>query len=321
VLPANLGLPWTDPANQSPLEQLLASIASKIAGRPVTVRCEGDYDWSVLAAQNKFDPVAETGWVPSPPYYAATNRFVSSATMMELSPGVCLHLQQFAQAAIKPTKCQATTSEDVTVTRQRLVTRYRVVKVTKPTRINGRLHKVGIWKIPYQVKVPYTVTTTKDVLAPPAPCFLGTPYAEGASGVCWQVPDQTGVKQKSCFDVTANPDNPFWSEYSAYGFAIKTVAHEAIHLWQDQAGALVPADAIIEAQANCSGLQWMYDVATALGDTPDDAQAIATFEWLVEYPGAMLYGDSFAKQHPYWSADCKPGGALDIRGDKTGFCP
>jgi hypothetical protein len=319
VLPADLGLPWTDPAHQSPLEQLLAPIASKIAGRPVTVRCEGDNDWGLLAAQEKFDPAAEAGYVESPSYYVATNRLVSSALGMELSPGTCLNLQLFAQAAVKPTKCQATTTEPVTVTRQRLLTRYRVVTLKKPTRLDGRLLKPGVWKIPYQVKVPYTETTTRDVLAPPAPCFLGTPSTSG--GWCWSVPDQAGVPQKSCYVVNAAPPEPYWSSYYRYAAALGTLAHESIHLWQDQAGSLVTPDALVEAQATCSAMQWLTYVATQLGATPDDAQAIATFYWTIRYPNYRLLTDAYSLSRPYWSADCRPGGALDIRSDTSGLWP
>ena len=44
TLPTGSGLPWSDPQHQGPLEQLAGRIARRIAGRPVTVRCEGDTD-------------------------------------------------------------------------------------------------------------------------------------------------------------------------------------------------------------------------------------------------------------------------------------
>ena len=319
VLPPDLALPWTDIHHQSALEQLLAPIASKIAGRPVAVRCEGDTDWVTLAAQRNFDPNDEAGYVDSGSYYVATNRFASSATMMELSSTVCSYLQKFAQATVKPTKCQATTSETVNVNRQRLVTRYRLVKVTTPTRINGRLYKAGRWKIPYQVDVPYSVAESRDVLATPTPCFLGTPTTTG--GWCWEVPTESGAPEKSCYEVAATPPDPYWSEYSRYASAIGTVAHESIHLWQTQAGYRAPSDALVESQATCSSMQWLPHVAVQLGATPDDALAIATYYWRIRYPGYLSLKSDYAKSHPYWSADCKPGGALDIRGDKSGFWP
>lgn len=318
VLPPNLALPWADVAHQSALEQLLTPIASKITGRPVAVRCEGDTDWNMLVVQRNIDP-GHLGYVDSGRYYVATNTYVSSAIMMELAPQTCWYLQQFAQAAVKPTKCQATTSETVNVTRQQLVTRYRVVKVTKPTRVNGRLYRAGTWKIPYKAKVPYTVAESHDVLAPPAPCFLGIPAT--SSGLCWTVSTESGTPEKSCYEVTANPPGPYWNEYSKYVDALDTIAHESIHLWQAQAGFRVPSDQLVESQATCYGMQWLTYVAVQFGATPDDAQAIATYDWKIEYPGYLSVTSEYAKSHPYWSADCKPGGALDIRGDKSGFWP
>ena len=62
-----------------------------------------------------------------------------------------------------------------------------------------------------------------------------------------------------------------------------------------------------EAKADCYGMQWMPYVAEQLGDTPDDAQAIARWFWDKVYPLSR-------PTHPeYWSADCRPGGALDAR--------
>jgi|tagenome__1003787_1003787.scaffolds.fasta_scaffold20700804_2 hypothetical protein len=57
-------LPWASGAETSPLEALAGRIASTISGREVTARCEGDYDWGLLAAQHGFDPSAELGYVP-----------------------------------------------------------------------------------------------------------------------------------------------------------------------------------------------------------------------------------------------------------------
>jgi hypothetical protein len=318
VLPSNLGLPSSDPAHQGPLEQLLARIASHIAGRPVTVRCEGDHDWSVLAAQQSFDPSVEAGYVDFS-RSLATNRFVSSATTMELSPGVCSYLQSFAQASVKPTKCQASTASTAQVTRFHVVTRYRVVTLSKPTVIDGRLLKPGVWKISSQVKAPYTVAQPQNALNPPAPCFLGT--STTSTGVCWRVPTASGTREDSCYDVTARPSGAYWSDYSAYASALATVAHEAIHLWQVQAGAVVPADSLIESQATCSSMQWLPYVATQLGDTSNDAQAIADFYWKVRYPSYRSLTDAYSKTRPYWSADCRAGGALDIRSDKNGLWP
>jgi hypothetical protein len=48
VLPNTLDLPWTNPTHESDLELLLSRIASEIAKKDVTMRCEGDTDWRKL---------------------------------------------------------------------------------------------------------------------------------------------------------------------------------------------------------------------------------------------------------------------------------
>jgi hypothetical protein len=62
--------------------------------------------------------------------------------------------------------------------------------------------------------------------------------------------------------------------------ALLTLAHESIHLQQATAGAVVPADSLVESQAECSGMQWTARVAEQFGDSPDDAQSIADYFWL-----------------------------------------
>ena len=44
-------LPWTNPEHQSDLELLLSKIASQIAKKDVTIRCEGDTDWRKLVTE------------------------------------------------------------------------------------------------------------------------------------------------------------------------------------------------------------------------------------------------------------------------------
>jgi hypothetical protein len=318
LLPPDLGLPWTDPAHQSPLEQLLAPIASKIAGRPVQVRCSGTTDWNALAAQRNINPAAEVGWVDAQKYSPATGRFLTSAVRMELSMDVCLPLQVFAQAAVKPTRCQPeiTQTTDTTVLRTVIETTTRTF--TRPTRVNGRLYPRGTWQIPVKRRVATTVATSQKVLGASAPCFLGIPAPVGTSRLCWNLPTPSGTTEQDCFAVTSTFYDPaYWTAYSNHAFALWTLAHEAIHLLQFQGGAPVPGNATLEAQPDCSGMQWVYDVALALGDAPDDAQSIATFVWKVKYPFKLTLTDSHAKQYPYWSADCVPGGALDIRPDKS----
>lgn len=103
----------------------------------------------------------------------------------------------------------------------------------------------------------------------------------------------------------------FWANYSTYAVAILTLAHESIHLQGIVGGTLANGvgvgDRQAEAKADCYGMQWMPYVAEQLGDTPADAQAIASYFWDKIYPLDR------AASPAYWSGDCRPGGALDIR--------
>jgi hypothetical protein len=97
----------------------------------------------------------------------------------------------------------------------------------------------------------------------------------------------------------------YWDAYGAYSNAILSLAHESIHL-QANAGDLY--DPLGEAKASCWGMQMMPLVAQELGASPDDAQAIATFYWDVIYPDYKS-----GAYTNYWSAECRAGGAMDIR--------
>lgn len=288
--------PGSDPNHATPIELLASQIASHIAGRSVTVRCWDAGGWTTLATAHGFDPGHELGFVASQPYWLLTGTFVSSATTAELSPAACSALQQFAQATTKPTKCQVTTSNYVDVTRTRTVTRWRVVRV-----------KGKVKKIPYQAQVTYTETVLQSGLGPPTPCFLGEPSSAGANRVC------AGWPPNPCFSAATNEPSTYWQSYDQLVEGIATLAHEPIHLWQIQSGYRVPSDSLVESQATCAGMQWIPYVAEQLGDTADDAQAIADFYWLIDYPGMKNATTSYEQTHPYWSADCVPGGALDIR--------
>ena len=169
------------------------------------------------------------------------------------------------------------------------------------------------------MNIAYSISEPKDVLGAPAPCFLGTLATSG--GWCSTVPTVSGSPQQSCYETTVNEPTGYWSNYFGYAWALDTLAHEAIHLWQDQAGAPLPANALVESQAACYSMQWLPYVATQLGDTPDDAQAITDFYWKIAYPSYLSLTSAYAASRPYWSSDCAPGGALDIRSDKTGIRP
>ena len=292
---ADVAAPGSDPAHQTPLELLASEIASHIAGVGASVRCEDSGTWAAVASSDGVDPNEALGFVSAPSdYYPSTDTWASSSTLIELSPTACTALQQFAQATTKPTECRATTNSYVTTTKDRFVTRW------KRTRVKGVLK----W-VKRRVLLPYKVTTLEHSLAPPAPCFVGAPSLSG--GVC-----AADVVPTACF-ATVLQDDAYWQTYDDFAQAIMTLAHEPIHVWQDQEGQPVPSDSLVEAQATCSGLQWMPYVAERLGASPDDAQSVADYFWKVAYPGMRNPTDAYSQSHPYWSADCFPGGKLDVR--------
>lgn len=222
----------------SPLEQVAGAIASTIAGRVVSVRCESDDDWTSLAGAGRFQPTSVLGYVS----------FVNGLPVdyTELSPAICRSLQTFAAASTKPTKCAPKTAPQVA--------RTRVVTV-----INGK--KVVRWK---------TKTVQSVPLGAPAPCFAnGKQLAQG---------------------------NAFWNAYFDTAEALQTLVHEAIHLRGDG----------VESHAECYGMQYLASAAQQLGDTADDATAIA--RWYA----TKLYPLRQTQTPDYWSADCRENGALDL---------
>jgi len=111
----------------------------------------------------------------------------------------------------------------------------------------------------------------------------------------------------------------YWATYAVDAIAILTLARESIHLGGIVGGTLsnglAVGDPQAETEADCFGMQWMPYAAEQLGDTPDDAQAIARYFWDKVYPLSL-------PSHPeYWSADCRPGGALDTRPPGTTAWP
>lgn len=288
---ASGALPWTDPNHQSALENLAGQIASRIANRSVSVRCEGAYDWQTLATQRGFDPRYELGYVEYTWFTRGGVPF-GNATISgfaELSPDVCLPLQNFAVAPAKPTKC----SQPITQTVTKLTT--QSVQEKRKVRVRVTVRGKKVWRT-----VTKTVTVTKQV----------------PTQVDQQVP---GPLAPCLANSTMLPvsDSTFWPSYQGYAMAMFALAHEAIHLGGAVGGRLssgyLVGDQQAEAHANCYGLQWIPWVATQLGDTPDDALAIAQYAYTVIYP--RYQGSA------YWSADCVPGGAMDIRTDKSAPWP
>ena len=90
-------------------------------------------------------------------------------------------------------------------------------------------------------------------------------------------------------------------------FALQVLAHELIHLYDFRSGG--PIDQPFEIRAECQGMQWLTRVATSLGTTADDAQAIANYYHTVIYPTRKTLANG---PYPYWSADCHHDGPLDV---------
>ena len=240
-IPAGGGDAWAGGAAvTSPLESVAASIASTIARRPVTVRCEGDADWQGLAAGGGFDPASVLGYVS----------FVGGRPLdfAELSPDTCRSLQSFAAAGSKPTKSTPTANVPQTATRT-------VRKKVKGRTVTRRLR----------------ITTYTTVTLAPGPCFAGGSELDRGDGA-------------------------FWNAYFSTASALQTLVHEASHLQGDG----------VEAEAECYGMQWLAYAARQLGDTPDDATAIA------QYYATRVYPSREQQTPEYWSAECRANGALDL---------
>jgi hypothetical protein len=289
VIPPSAGLPWTDPNHRGPLEMLASQIASRIAGRSDSVRCESDNDWSTLTMQRGNSDAA--GYVEVPPLDSVTRRFVADSTIAELSPTVCYSLQQFAIAETKPTKCQPLVSQSVTTY---VETRYQVT-VTERHQVTVRIKKNGKWttrkvwrtreKLVWRTHQD-PVTVDQQVPGPWTPCYLGNQHS------AWNEPDD------------------YWAAYRSYAFAVLVLAHESIHLAENRAGVLYDAvKPTSETHANCYGLQWIPYTAGTLGATPDDAHAIASYAFDYVYPG---FQGVTGHDSPYWSVDCHENGPLDL---------
>src|SRR5262249_35311766 len=265
--------PWSDPGHRSPLEQLASTIAAQIVGRPVAVRCEDQATWTQLNPGS--DAADVLGFVMDPPDSTTT-----------------------------------------TITKYRYVWKYRIV--------HGKRQR-------YRKKVPYTTVVTHadeftasantielspQVCGPlqqfaeqstkptkcapsggPVPCFIGTPTND-FPGLC------TDSTLTTCYSIANDWSDDYYSAYDGYAQALLTLAHESIHIIQGTEGKTVPPDTLVESQAECSGLQWMGQVAVQLGDSADDAQQIADYTWLLVYPDKAKLSDAYSMQHPYWSADC-----------------
>lgn len=87
-------LPWEGGSNvETEAERVFGEVASHLAGRPVSVRCNGEFDWALLVNRPGFDPtwlgfVHFDGNVPW--------------DYTELHPGICAALSDYLYAELKP---------------------------------------------------------------------------------------------------------------------------------------------------------------------------------------------------------------------------
>ena len=285
VIPDTPDLPWTDPNHLSPLEVLSSQIAGQIAGREVRVYCNGQNDWDILRAQRSI-PENVWGYVAGQQYYIQSRAFVSSAPDTKLAPIACQYLWGFAKAQAKPTKCDAT--QTVTTSRTVAVryTKRVAVRVTRRVKVNGVYVKrrVTVYRQVWRTRREQRTTTTTVPLGR-VPC-----YSTAEPGT------------------TVTPPAGGQAEYRNVVFAIATLAHESIHLLDFTAGRSIDAVATTQAaesRADCLGMQNIARVAVALGDTPDDAAALANYYALKMYPGRQTSNPD------YWSPDCVSDGRLD----------
>ena len=145
----------------------------------------------------------------------------------------------------------------------------------------------------------------------PTECATRTTLALGAARTATRAASSFGPCDVADAGAVAKLSGPFLTRYWRTAVAILTLAHESIHLGGTVGGQLANGLAVgdpqAEAKADCYGMQWMGYVAEQLGDSPEDAQALASYVWEAIYPLSRT-------AHPaYWSAECRPGGALDAR--------
>jgi hypothetical protein len=156
----------------------------------------------------------------------------------------------------------------------------RTIVVTK--KVKARVKVKGKWKTVIKtIRVPKKVThqVTQDVPGAPAPCYSGASLAPGT------------------------PPN-----YADYVGALMQLGRASIYMHDFRIG--VPIDGPFDMRANCLGIEMIPDIAVQFGATPDDAHSIASYAYNVFY--------SSSRAQPYWTADCRENGRLDISpGDGT----
>jgi hypothetical protein len=274
--------PWSDPSHHTPLEQLASTIASSIVGRPVAAKCEDQASWDGLNVNGDSGKVL--GFVNEPAHSTTTP--------------ILKYRYVWASKRVHG---------------KRVRYRRKVAYTTLVTHADTFTTSATTIELSPQVCGPlqqFAEASPKPTKCAPngalVPCFVGAP-TDGFPAVC------TDSSETTCYSTASDWSEDYFTQYDAYAQAVITLAHESIHVSQGTKGNVVPADTLVEAQAECSGMQWTARVAVQLGDTPDDAEALADYIWLLTYPGERDPTDAYSTQHPYWSADCTPGGPLDVR--------
>lgn len=93
---------------------------------------------------------------------------------------------------------------------------------------------------------------------------------------------------------------PAWNDEQAdaLAYSLAVLGHEGVHVTGNRD----------EVEAMCQGMQWMPELAVALGRTRAEGRYLATLFWLHWYP--WYDGD-------HRSRECREGGRLDVRPAST----
>lgn len=154
VAAADRPLPWQGGANEETgAEAQFGRAATEIAGRLVSVRCNGENDWQALAAQRG---LSTTTWG----YVSLKGGKPLDFT--ELSPEACWWLDVYAAASPKPAYWCTQVER-----RKTYVSRVVRVKAAKRVKRNGKWVTVAVWKT-RRVSVPVTEDVQVKVKCPGA---------------------------------------------------------------------------------------------------------------------------------------------------------